>query len=447
MASREADSRKIVERCVAVEEMGWKVRDTTDGWRIEAPNGETFAVHKTLSDWRAFRNTVVEMENKGGLKKDEATLKARKLGERRKKLANQRAAADAKGAAMAAKATANNEAMIQKAAGPYLTQVEETDLQWLTTPHPSPWMRWMYIDGKTAEHILENCNDENRPLSEAQAKKYATIILSKQWHLTHQGLAFDTRGIVQDAQHRLRGIVLAALVEPDIRVPFPVFVGMPIENFKAIDEGRLRTAAQMLSKAGLPGGTHLVTIMRGVAAFESDNPRGYNKGSKFTQIMAWNKYEEDPDLWRDSYTLGHRAHRASGKVLPLGAMGAAHYLLRRSNGRDNIYVTAFFEGLIANRKWRTQMVLPDEDPRNVLLTRFRTSRPAPGGNAVIEGVFWVIASWNNFVRGHHPMYLRFTDRTPPPELLVCKPGHGEAPRALAGELAGLEEEAGALVAA
>lgn len=431
MASRMSDYVKLLDRCRKLEPLGWKVEDISSGWRVLTPHGETFGFHKTYSDSRAWTTHMVELENRGRIKEYEARLRSEKLKARRDALKVARDAADAK----AVRIAAQQQGAVAKAAGPYLTVVEECDLQWLTTPHPAPWMRWMYIDAKAAEYLLEHHNDDNRRMGEDAATRYAAIMLTPgAWHMTHQGIAIDTRGQVQDAQHRLRGIVKASAVNEDIKVPFAVFVGMPEENFRAIDEGRLRTASQMLAKAGLPGGTHLVTMMRAVSAYDSENPRGYNRGTKFTQLMAHTMWEAAPDAWKQALSIGVRLHKASGRCIPQGQAGAAYYLITRINGMDNIYVKAFFEGMIANRKWRTQLVLPDDDPRNTCLGRFKAGRPL----APIEGVFWFVTAWNNFVRGHHPMNLRFNERTEPPRVLMCKPGEGIAPRAVAGELAGLE---------
>jgi hypothetical protein len=124
-------------------------------------------------------------------------------------------------------------------------------------------MRWVNVTPDMASKILTDHNGDNRPLSPDTVRYYRDLIVAGMWHLTHQGWAFDIRGMLQDGQHRAAAIVEAGDVSQEpIRVPVAVFVGMPLENFKAIDEGRLRTAKQLFSKAGEKNATCLQTCVR-----------------------------------------------------------------------------------------------------------------------------------------------------------------------------------------
>jgi hypothetical protein len=46
-------------------------------------------------------------------------------------------------------------------------------------------------------------NDFNRPLNQRLVEKYAGQMRAGNWQRTHQGIAFDSRGIILDGQHRL----------------------------------------------------------------------------------------------------------------------------------------------------------------------------------------------------------------------------------------------------
>lgn len=424
MATRQGDSEKLVKRIQAVADMGWRVEPTPDGWRVFDPRQGMYSIHKTYSDgYRSMANLVQSLEG-GGLKEDEAKQKTRRLEARRQKLKDDRDAAERRTQAI----QNSRQDMIAKAAGPYLTEAEEPDIDWLTQPHPSPWMRWMYITPKVAAYILEHHNQDNRGKGDNDIEKIRLIILSGWWRLTHQGMAFDQRGMLQDGQHRLYAILAAGDTDPDIKVPFAVFVGMPVENFKAIDEGRLRTAAQMFKKEGVNGGTHAITMLRAVKAAQSDNPRGYNRGVRMSTVEAFEMREKDPDNFEAAISLGMRGYKRS-RISP-GIMAAAYYLVGRVNGWDNAYVTAFFEGIITQRKYNTNLVLPEDDPRNVLLRKFGNARP----KTPIDGLVWIVSAWNNLVRGHHPQYMRVGDDTPLPNVLRCIPGDGATPRGLNGEV-------------
>ncbi len=422
MATRQADSEKLIKRIRAVEPLGWRVETTPDGYKCFDRRGGMWVVHMTYSDHRSLTNSIKDMENKGGLLADETEMRREKLRLRKQRILDDREAADRRAIAQASQ---QRDALV-RAAGPYMAEIEECDLDWLTTEHPLPWMRWMYITPAAAAKILRDHNADNREVSPSTYEKYKLIILSGQWHLTHQGLAFDTRGMLQDGQHRCEGIIAAGEIDPDIKVPFAVFVGMPIENFKAIDEGRLRSAAQMLKKAGVAGGTHAVTLLRAVQAWGSPNPRGYSRKDKLTNYQAFDLLDQDQEGYGDALAMCQRGYRRTN-ITP-GIMAAAYYLIMKANGRGNPYVEAFFKGLVNMRKGDTGLALPDDDPRQVLLNRFASQRP----RNPIDGVIWVVLAWNNVAKGHHPRQMRIPEFTP--EILTVKPGAGLVPRALEGEV-------------
>lgn len=425
MASRQATSMSLVRRIERLEPMGWSVERRGDGYEVKNGRGERCGIHLTYSDRNALTACIRDMDSRMGLADDETKMKSNKLRQRAQTIAADRQRAEQKTLTLQARDTQ----LVAKAAGPYMVEPEPCDLGWMTAQHPRPWFKWMYVTAKAARIILDEHNSDNRAVSQDTTDRYKAIMASGQWHLTHQGAAFDTRGILQDSQHRFAAVAQLGeeLDDPDYQVPFAMFVGMPPENFKAIDEGRLRTAAQMLKKAGQGNGAHLGTVIRTVAAYRSENPRGASKHLKIGNANIFAILETNQEAYEEAVMFGSRHYRKT-KCTP-GALGAAYYLIRQANGDDNPYVEAFFEGFVKDRKFNTNLVLPDDDPRKVLRTKFEYTSVKP-----IEAVFWIIHTWNNLVRGHHPRYLKVNDETPPPRILVCKPGEGIAPRALFGEI-------------
>lgn len=417
MATRHAEALAMVRRA---QKAGWRTEPMNDGWKVWDRTGRQHVVHMTPSDVNSFKQKLRDWEA-GGLLESEKEAAEKAAEEKARKLAEGRANAASKARQLASRSN-----LAKKAAGPYLTEVEECDLAWLTGDHPSPWMKWMYITPTAAAHLLEHYNTDNRKILPSAVERYKLAILSGQWHMTHQGLAIDTRGILQDGQHRLSGVVEAGDIDEDVKVPFAVFVGMPVENFKAIDEGRLRNAGQMFAKGGAKNSAVLVSCLRLVTAYRSESPREFMR-QKLSTVAAYEILSTDPDRFQEAADWGVKHFRRT--KITNGPLAAIHYLLKKTNGDDNPYVTAFLEGLVWNRKHNTELILPDDDPRRVLLSRFNNTRPAP-----IETLFILIHGWNNLVRGHHPSYMRISDQTPPPTILVCKPGEGATPRGLYGEV-------------
>jgi hypothetical protein len=78
------------------------------------------------------------------------------------------------------------------------------------------------------------------------------------WRLTHQGIAFDTTGLLIDGQHRLW-----AIAEAKIPVRLRVFFNEPPENRQVLDTGERRSNKDVLKLSGEVGDItlkHLATL-------------------------------------------------------------------------------------------------------------------------------------------------------------------------------------------
>jgi hypothetical protein len=91
------------------------------------------------------------------------------------------------------------------------------------------------ITPKEAAQWLKGRNGHNRPLSKTYVSYLANEIQSGKWRLTHQGIAFDSDGVLVDGQHRL-----SAIVEAGKPVQMLITIGLPIERFPIIDRGVAR---------------------------------------------------------------------------------------------------------------------------------------------------------------------------------------------------------------
>lgn len=79
------------------------------------------------------------------------------------------------------------------------------------------------------------------------------------WLVTHQGIAFDTRGVLVDGQHRL-----AAVVEADVTVKIAVFTDVEPDTFDVLDTGKKRNAADVLAIEAEKSATLLAAMVRTV---------------------------------------------------------------------------------------------------------------------------------------------------------------------------------------
>jgi hypothetical protein len=84
-------------------------------------------------------------------------------------------------------------------------------------------------------------NIDNRPVRSSHITTLVDEIRSGRWRVTHQGIAFSSKGRLIDGQHRLHAIIVAG--QP---VWLTVFVGLDDDMFGALDRGIRRTIADEL---------------------------------------------------------------------------------------------------------------------------------------------------------------------------------------------------------
>jgi len=101
-----------------------------------------------------------------------------------------------------------------------------------------PRAQYRLITPEYAQERLNN-NPNNRRMSPKHVNRYKRDILSGQFLTTHQGIAIDINGQLQDGQHRLQ-----AIVETGISITMLVVTGLPQSSMAVIDTGVNRTVAE-----------------------------------------------------------------------------------------------------------------------------------------------------------------------------------------------------------
>lgn len=441
VTTRIGDSEALAKRCEAV---GWETEYTKSGIKVQIPDEGSYTIHMTYSDRRSLTNATADLMRQG-LKEAEEVATQERASDRLKKLAADRKANEAKTVRMTAAQARQQKALLANAAGPYLVEPDDVELEWFTKAHPAPWMRWVWMTPELSSYLLEHHNKPggagepgtNRPQSEATIRHYRDVIASGQWHLTHQGMASDTTGVVQDGQHRMAAILAAADLDPDVRVPVAYFVGMDPMNFKTIDEGLARTASQLFAMEGEKNGAILKSALRLIIAYRAGDESARNKWRmKNTNAQLIDAFTVNPDLLRvgGSLASGH------AKKVPMsnGAFAALHFLLYTANGADNRFVTAFLhgisEGTLLNN---TRLKLEDDDPRESLRTTLTSFKQKNEGRAasILDQLGMGILAWNKMIQGDHRRTIRWPKGTEIPQIILCKDTTGAVPpRALIGEV-------------
>ena len=180
-------------------------------------------------------------------------------------------------------------------------------------------------------------NSTNRPVSKAVVRGFAEAMRRGEWMVTHQGIAFDTRGVLVDGQHRL-----AAIIEADRPVELTVFTEVGEGTFDVLDIGKRRSAADVLAIEGEKSSTMLAAMVRAVWLYENRpelNWSGGAAGVSNHQIVQ--TLERHPKL-REYVGVGEQVAGATGMIK--SAAGAGSYLVAQANRRADL--TAWYDGII-----------------------------------------------------------------------------------------------------
>lgn len=105
--------------------------------------------------------------------------------------------------------------------------------------------RYVLIDQELANRIISHHNTHNRDLRHSKIAQYATDIRLGRWGISHQGIAFDVKGILVDGQHRLWAIDEAATP-----IWCQVTVNVPPGTQEYVDQGLPRKAIDVIRLAG-----------------------------------------------------------------------------------------------------------------------------------------------------------------------------------------------------
>lgn len=88
-------------------------------------------------------------------------------------------------------------------------------------------------------------NVNNRPLDDDHVNRLAGEMKAGRWKLTHQGIAFDVHGVLQDGQHRLWAIAMSKCT-----VPLMVAFNAPSDSLLYVDGGKGRSIQDRMKLSG-----------------------------------------------------------------------------------------------------------------------------------------------------------------------------------------------------
>src|SRR3954453_2941387 len=182
-------------------------------------------------------------------------------------------------------------------------------------------------------------NTSNRPLSRSTVRSFAEAMRRGDWLVTHQGIAFDTAGVLVDGQHRL-----AAIVEADLPVEVTVFTEVEPDTFDVLDTGKRRNAADVLAIEGEKSTTLLAAMVRTIWLYHNRPDASWSGGSAaVTNHQIVQTLEAHPGI-RDFVGLGERIAIETGMIK--SAAGASAYLIEQANPARKAQLEDWYGGII-----------------------------------------------------------------------------------------------------
>lgn len=402
MATRQTEGHEIAGLCRRV---GWSVSKVLDGWRVTCADGTPVVIHLTPGDRNGYKQTRRTLDEHG-LSAALAELAEREEADRQRRIAEDRKANERRAEREAQKATAL--ALAAEPYGPARVTIDD-----ILAEHPAPIILGrVLVTPQMAQAILERNQPTPRapwpmrPIRRADLSVWTNRLRTGRFRLTHQGIALDSDGRLQDGQHRL-----TAIAETGIAGEMMVSAGWPPDNYTVHDTGRRRTAGQALQHHGAQYANTTASAVRLIHLYEVWDAamieHSHERVDNDVIADVWAKLDADILGW--AVNVGNALRREIG--CGLTGPTAALYAIRSRVDDDR--VQAFADGLVRG-------VEPvDGDPVYVL--RRQLTRVASGVTrklSAAEQMALVIKSWNAYAQQRTSAHLMVRSGSPMPAVYL-----------------------------
>lgn len=190
------------------------------------------------------------------------------------------------------------------------------------------------ITPEIAEQYLSK-NNSNRRVSQSVLSSYVSDMQNGRWMLNPNPITISEDGTLIDGQHRL-----LAIAKSGVTLEMFVCFGVKNETIDVIDNGKSRTASDVLQIGGYANATNISAIARKIMSHEKGNasilstPSSHHT-SGATRIEVSSK-KEVVDYCRENYEMLHEIligaekiyKPASMKLLSLSDIGFLLYSLK-----------------------------------------------------------------------------------------------------------------------
>lgn len=258
-------------------------------------------------------------------------------------------------------------------------------------------VKTLVITPQMAQEFLTK-NISNRRMDKTAVSNYKRIIESGQFILSNDAICFGVNGVLLNGQHRLKACC-------ESKTPFAAIVvyGMPIESYVVMDNGKNRSASDVLYVQGVGNAALTAAIIRRVLVLNRQRTATGDLGSanKISNSEIEAEYQNHKGYWDDlsartSKISQHGRYHNLVKGSDIGSI-VAYLNLSLKHPIDRCY--DFFEE-IAGR------VSPTNEVITLLQDRLRESKNFVGRRLspfVIQKL--IIKAWNAYITGK--TYSRF----------------------------------------
>lgn len=193
----------------------------------------------------------------------------------------------------------------------------------------------MTVTPELAASWLES-NTQNRSMSKVTVERYANDMKNGNWALNHQGIAFDSDGVLVDGQHRLQ-----AVVKSSTQVKMAVTWGA---SRSGVDELRPRSTHDAIRCANLSDWIetrHLQISRQMISTFSDGTVNG--RVVSTTDILKFT--EQHRDVIEFSADQFRTARRGVSAAMVKASVAVAAYYYPREKLAD--FVSMLYSGVVS----------------------------------------------------------------------------------------------------
>jgi len=242
-------------------------------------------------------------------------------------------------------------------------------------------MKLVTVTPNLAAAWLAENNVHNRPLAPSRVRAYADAMRRGLWrNPTGEPIIFDTLNRLQDGQHRL-----AAQVESGATLQYWVNYRANPDDFVVIDQGKSRTASDVLATQGITSYTNAATIVRTLILMQNRPHRSWS-GTHVTpseiSAFAAENFAQVESASKIAKSVWHESR------LPVSAFGAVYYWVY-SELPQSEQLLDFVQQV------KTGLGLLEGSPAHTL-RKWALQRPRNRNSQQQMNVVYVTKAWNAF---------------------------------------------------